>query len=88
MRRLWRTVMSPKSRLPSGTWAIPAFTMRWAGSWSILVSSKPMVPAERLRTPEIALRMEVFPAPLAPMSVMMLPASTFSETPLTASTLS
>jgi hypothetical protein len=81
------TVRSGNTRRPSGTWAMPAATTRSGGSRSMRVPSKRISPDVSRARPEMARRVVVLPAPLAPMMVTMPPSGTSSETPLRAATL-
>ncbi len=69
---------------PSGECAKPSRTSSWGGRPSIDLPSKRIAPPVGFRSPEIARRVVVLPAPLPPMSVTICPASTLSVTPLRA----
>src|SRR5205823_10072823 len=70
-----------------GTWAMPSRTMASGESAAMLRPAKWMVPDCGRTRPEIARRVVLLPAPLAPSSVTISPASTRSDRPRTASTL-
>ena len=80
MLRFSITVIPGKSLLPSGTWPIPSLTMSWVSNFSILVPSKTISPETARSRPEMVLRMVLFPAPFAPMSVTIFPSSMSKET--------
>ena len=92
-RRVWApaiklssTVKFSKTRLPSNTCVTPRLTTVCGGSRSSLSPSSSTVPlvtsprSARSR-PEIAFRVVVLPAPLAPSRVVMQPFSADRETP-------
>ena len=84
-RRLSSTLMLEKSSRFSGTRPSPAATRASTGRPSSEAPAKPIWPREG-RMPMMALSSVDLPAPLAPITVAMRPASTESDTPRTAST--
>jgi hypothetical protein len=84
--RLSSTVIDPNSSRRSGTSAIPIATRSSMASSSSARPSNITAPSAG-RMPITALSSVVFPAPLAPMTVTMLPGCMARDTPRTASTL-
>ena len=85
MRRFSSTVRSGKIRRPSGTRVMPLDTM-FVGSLPVISSpSNSILPLFGFTRPAIERSVELLPAPLAPISVTMLPFGTSKEIPLTAS---
>ncbi len=84
MLRFSSTVRPGKSRLPSGTSAIPSPTRLCAGIRVMSTPSKKTVPAEGRCAPAITRSSVVLPAPLAPTRARVSPSSTLSDTPRTA----
>ena len=66
---------------------MPIVRMRCGDARVMSTPSKRIVPLAGGSRPEMALRVDDLPAPLAPMTVTSSPLRTFSETPLMASTL-
>src|SRR5438093_1462023 len=83
--RFSSVVRCSKTRRPSKTWTIPRATISCGPRRSIrapLNSIEPFVtsPRSERRSPEIALRVVVLPAPLAPSRVVMPPSRTDQDT--------
>jgi len=70
---------------PSGTWITPRRTISCGARRVISSPSSQMLPAAARSSPEIARRALVLPAPFAPISVTICPASTRREMPCSAS---
>ena len=58
-----------------------------ADAWVMSVPSNTIVPLAAVSSPEMAFRIVVFPAPLAPIKATSCPRPTVSDTPFTAVTL-
>ena len=81
MRRFSSTDMSAKTRRPSGLMAMPEPTIL---SMDLPKSSSPfhwMEPEDALTRPVMVRRVVDLPAPLAPISVTILPSGTSREMP-------
>ncbi len=72
---------------PSGACDSPRVTTSYAGTPARARPAYVMEPERGRRSPEIALRVVVLPAPLAPISVTISPSRISSDTPLIASML-
>ena len=59
-------VRSSKMSRPSGTWAMPRGTTRWAGRPVMSLPWNAIVPFTGLVTPQIACMVELFPRPVRP----------------------
>ncbi len=81
MRRLSRTDRNGNTSRPSGTWARPRRTTRSGSIPWISRPSKTTVPFCGSITPDTVFSTVVFPAPLAPRIVTMVPLSTEKLTP-------
>jgi len=79
MSRFSRTVMPGKHPRPSGDWLSPIFTRSYGGRLVMSLPSNRIRPARTGRRPEIVFRVVVLPAPLAPISVVIVPSSTPNE---------
>ena len=79
--------MYGNTRRPSGQWAMPSCKMRRALARVMSSPRKAMRPAAGASTPEIAFKVVVLPAPLAPISVTSSPCFTAMVRSRTASTL-
>ena len=86
MSRLSITESRPKSWRPSGTMAIPRRTMSYAGTAWRASPLKRISPDRSRRSPEIARRTVLFPAPLEPMRLTTSPLFTVKEMSWTART--
>ncbi len=78
------TDMPGKIPRPSGAWQMPSATLSCAATRVMSRPSKMILPADNGRTPEIAFKVVVLPAPLAPMSVTISPSSTVNDRPFSA----
>ena len=83
--RFSSTVMSGKIRRPSGTSVMPLDTIRLESMPVMSSSRKEIFPAEGFTSPAMARRVELLPAPLAPIRVTISPSGTSRLMPLTAS---
>src|SRR3989442_1383433 len=81
MRRLSTTVISGKTRAPSGTTATPRCTISSGARPSIRSPLKRIAPSRTGTRPRIALMTVVFPAPLGPIRLTTSPAVTTRLTP-------
>ena len=84
--RFSSTVIWAKMCLPSGTWARRRVIILLGSVFRRSVPSKRISPLSAFLSPEMARRMVVFPAPLAPIRETISPSSTCMEIPLMAST--
>ena len=75
------TVIRGKMRRPSGEWAMPRSTISWAATWSMRSPSNQISPAVGHSSPDTVRNTVVLPAPLLPMRVTRLPASTENGPP-------
>ena len=79
--RFSRTVRLEKSRLPSGTWEIPASTTSCGFRNVTGLSERSISPLATRLMPEMVLSSVDLPAPFAPTRDTMLPFSTLRDTP-------
>ena len=87
MSRFSSTVMWGKTRRPSGQWAMPR-SRTCGGEQSAMSSpSNMMLPRAGRSSPEIARRVVLLPAPLAPIRATSWPSQRESDTPFSAATL-
>ena len=86
-RRFSSTLMVPKTRRPSGDWAMPRFTTSWLGYLSRGLPSKMISPSQGRTRPLMDSRVVLLPAPLAPRMVTISPSSTCRSIPCSTSTL-
>ena len=84
IRRLSLTLISGKTRRPSGTMTMPILTMASGAAPSIRFPAKCTVPLRSRRRPVMARRIELLPAPLAPISATVSPSPTSIDTPFNA----
>ena len=73
------TVILANTRRPSGTWAKPSFGILYASVCVISFPQKWIEPLLGFSNPETACNVVVFPAPFAPISVMISPSLTSKE---------
>lgn len=78
------TVISAKTRRPSGTCEMPFLTISWARTPAMFCPRKVMLPVFGFRRPEIVRSVVDLPAPFAPMSVTISPSLTSRLMPLSA----
>src|SRR5690606_8689773 len=67
----------PKSRLPSGQWAIPICAIVWVGRPVIGLPSNVMRPPRGRTSPDTAFSVVVLPTPFPPSRATISPCSTF-----------
>src|SRR5215471_12774042 len=84
--RFSQTVSWASVPRPSGTWAMPSRATSSGERWLMTCPSKRTLPPVLRTVPEMARRVVVLPAPLAPSRATIVPSSTFSDTPCSALT--
>jgi len=80
MSRFSWTVRWGKIRRPSGTWEIPRATISWGWRPRRDSPRKRISPPRGGTMPQTDMRVVDFPAPLAPMRVMISPSPTVRDT--------
>src|SRR5215510_14153169 len=82
--RFSSTLSRLKMRRPSGTWVTPRRTMAWEATPTSEPPSKTTSPSRGTRSPEMARRVVVLPAPLLPRRATTSPSPTWKVTPFKA----